>query len=196
MLSDFNPRSPHGERPFPARPTSRPATFQSTLPARGATTPRKKRSSTRSNFNPRSPHGERREFCKSVEDACHFNPRSPHGERQERPYPDAHRHADFNPRSPHGERHNPAQLTLYVFDISIHAPRTGSDVALAQVDVGDFDFNPRSPHGERHRFMRSCQSDLAFQSTLPARGATFCQIGENYYTDAISIHAPRTGSDV
>ena len=56
--------------------------------------------------------------------------------------------------------------------ISIHAPRTGSDVAeaLDLYDAGNF--NPRSPHGERRR------------RTMPGGVAIF-----------ISIHAPRTGSD-
>ena len=35
------------------------------------------------------------------------------------------------------------------FLISIHAPRTGSDLALRDWGVDSDDFNPRSPHGER-----------------------------------------------
>ena len=57
--SNFNPRSPHGERPPAA--SSQPAA---------------------SNFNPRSPHGERRHRPPFRPPALrHFNPRSPHGER-------------------------------------------------------------------------------------------------------------------
>ena len=103
---DFNPRSPHGERratgmhPFSAmrisihaprtgsdglrpcavRPVRR---FQSTLPARGAT-------SVVGGSN------------------CFQN--------------------DFNPRSPHGERHISSYITQVCIYISIHAPRTGSDL--------------------------------------------------------------------
>ena len=55
--------------------------------------------------------------------------------------------------------------------ISIHAPRTGSDFRISQMGV-----------------------HLAFQSTLPARGATFNFYGQQSY-EYISIHAPRTGSD-
>ncbi len=57
--------------------------------------------------------------------------------------------------------------------ISIHAPRTGSDKCLDD----------------------SCIQRRAFQSTLPARGAT----QQNYKIHllvSISIHAPRTGSDL
>ena len=56
-------------------------------------------------------------------------------------------------------------------------------------------FNPRSPHGERHRFSKSSQSDFAFQSTLPARGATTPEF-DFAIAERISIHAPRTGSDL
>ena len=78
----------------------------------------------------------------------------------------------FNPRSPHGER--PA---LYVngrkmSDISIHAPRTGSDEAAQITGMKVF----------------------IFQSTLPARGATKNPLEDNGRV-LISIHAPRTGSD-
>ena len=55
-------------------------------------------------------------------------------------------------------------------------------------------FNPRSPHGERHNAPGVMPQESAFQSTLPARGATDPD-GESYETKHISIHAPRTGSD-
>ena len=125
-VSNFNPRSPHGERRrqlhgcgqspristhaprtgsdmFWASPTSRPAEFQPTLPARGATTIRaedhqKQAISTHAprtgsdytryalsfppfDFNPRSPHGERRQIVLLRCIDINFNPRSPHGER-------------------------------------------------------------------------------------------------------------------
>ena len=80
--SDFNPRSPHGERPCPARCPPDSGWY----------------------FNPRSPHGERH-FCVSASNSAmrHFNPRSPHGERQDGNADELY-HAHFNPRSPHGER--------------------------------------------------------------------------------------------
>ena len=34
--------------------------------------------------------------------------------------------------------------------ISIHAPRTGSDIFRLRSDTQTYNFNPRSPHGERH----------------------------------------------
>ena len=78
--------------------------FQSTLPARGATA---------------------RKFARN-EGMLYFNPRSPHGERR-RGYKARHGQTDFNPRSPHGERRDSKSFASRGWNISIHAPRTGSD---------------------------------------------------------------------
>ena len=100
----------------------------------------------------------------------------------------------FNPRSPHGERPPPIlnaleralfQSTLPAWgatsfrtvldtfgNISIHAPRMGSDIAGALRCFIKPHFNPRSPHGER-----------------PSRRA------KRVVSLYISIHAPRMGSD-
>ena len=106
------------------------------------------------------------------------------------------RGSDFNPRSPHGERRSIATDLYANYGISIHAPRTGSDIAqnadvihLLTISIhaprtgSDYvfpvplapvmNFNPRSPHGERHQ---------------PFRKQPMHQ--------RISIHAPRTGSDL
>ena len=146
--------------------------FQSTLPARGATTlPRVIKRRGR-NFNPRSPPGELPSSPCPSRRQGHFNPRSPHGERQMLVYDYAYAEQvfqstlpargatrscgsrvrlpiNFNPRSPHGERPRPLRRTPSARPISIHAPRTGSDAQLGPVDAGNGDFNPRSPHGER-----------------------------------------------
>ena len=104
--------------------------------------------------------------------AQHFNPRSPHGERHEQ-YATVSYVDDFNPRSPHGERPCQVRDLLENLVISIQAPRTGSDIIIDA-------FKPP-------RF--------TFQSTLPARGATWFERA-NAGSRKISIHAPRTGSDV
>ena len=82
-----------------------------------------------------------------------------------------------------------------IFDISIHAPRAGSD---------------RGWHLQRHRRRISIHapragSDIAnfpinldalgFQSTLPVRGATGGGLAWKR-DEPISIHAPRAGSDL
>ena len=55
-------------------------------------------------------------------------------------------------------------------------------------------FNPRSPRGERPRPCLISSSGRIFQSTLPAWGATPL-VGKYPTFSAISIHAPRVGSD-
>ena len=80
------------------------AKFQSTLPARGATTHLRESRKGVAHFNPRSPHGERQRGTHGTLTPLYFNPRSPHGERPFR----------REMISAHG-------------CISIHAPRTGSD---------------------------------------------------------------------
>ena len=57
--TDFNPRSPYGERPLTRFTRSLPATFQSTLPLRGATFVAAIGNYGYADFNPRSPYGER-----------------------------------------------------------------------------------------------------------------------------------------
>ena len=105
------------------------------------------------------------------------------------------RRTDFNPRSPHGER---LQKSLEAFeqkDISIHAPRTGSDrPADKRCNQLRKPFNPRSPHGERLKYQRDVNIVIKFQSTRPARGATKAR-AQRWNRLVISIHAPRTGSD-
>ena len=79
---------------------------------------------------------------------------------------------DFNPRSPHGERQLLVGQMGFLEEISIHAPRTGSDgntynlyyaecpISIHAPRTGSDPlqcfrlgqgrhFNPRSPHGER-----------------------------------------------
>ena len=172
------------------------ATFQSTLPARGATKLRAVRTVARKYFNPRSPHGERPTRRRN-ESVCrmHFNPRSPHGERLEAvfvaidtlkfqstlPARGATRHSSIpnQSRSPFQStlpaRGATAQALQFIgrkYSISIHAPRTGSDASA----------------------LRAFRCLPAFQSTLPARGATPNSDATACHAP-ISIHAPRTGSD-
>ena len=100
----------------------------------------------------------------------------------------------FNPRSPHGERQHGGHKHAGRHHISTHAPRTGSDglrprgVRLAR------NFNPRSPHGERLTYNGCITHCRLFQPTLPARGAT-SEASIFPSANAISTHAPRTGSD-
>ena len=124
-ISIHAPRTGSDIKRTPCRKSKK---FQSTLPARGAT------SVVRSSQNGgqfQSTLPARGATCSR----CRFSARYWH----------------FNPRSPHGER--PAQLatSAALLAISIHAPRTGSDEILVENQAGIKHFNPRSPCGERPR---------------------------------------------
>ncbi len=105
VAEDFNPRSPHGERPrlhrrecrlllisIHAPRTGSDATyfamqiasdvFQSTLPARGATPPDTIIIAQGIYISIHAPRtGSDEEQTQKIQFAVHFNPRSPHGER-------------------------------------------------------------------------------------------------------------------
>ena len=148
-VRDFNPRSPHGERQWlhhrihflssfqstlPAWGATlrfftltAPFVFQSTLPAWGATYDfSDDRQLLRISIHaPRMGSDEVRE--RSAVPEKDFNPRSPHGERRSL-LPVKFSRSYFNPRSPHGER---------------------LDCRLVSKELKHF--NPRSPHGERQQ---------------------------------------------
>ena len=152
----FNPRSPHGERPGPHSTNKNAISFQSTLPARGATVVVKVPicRAAISIHAPRTGSDEhdlsvpclRRQFQSTLpaRGATNHNSRSSyachisiHAPRTGSDSPDESR-----------ERNRP---------ISIHAPRTGSDGTRRSSCGSRSNFNPRSPHGER------------LDSTAPAR---------------------------
>ena len=80
----------------------------------------------------------------------------------------------FNPRSPCGERHRPGPNEGHDLEISIHAPRVGSDVVGVSVGVIR---HPISIHAPR------VGSDGTTRLSLDVLAE-------------ISIHAPRVGSDM
>ena len=192
---DFNPRSPHGERPLGGVQYSRENVFQSTLPARGATvifagTWRLRKY----HFNPRSPHGERHCARNGEGVPNDFNPRSPHGERHRRAWR-RRVQANFNPRSPHGERRAIRRHDYEQKQISIHAPRTGSDaLVLRRLRLADQFQSTLPARGATCMKAQRGGAAWSFQSTLPARGATQL-LRVAACINLISIHAPRTGSD-
>ena len=74
----------------------------------------------------------------------------------------------FNPRSPHGERPGGSP--------------GGSPDRLH--------FNPRSPHGERRKEGTTMNKTILFQSTLPARGATYTSARERLRGDHFNPRSP------
>ena len=101
----FNPRSPDGERLAVRSPKVRVFAFQSTLPGWGATAGQQVRHALAVQFQSTLPGwGATDEW------------------RNPLPTPQ-----NFNPRSPDGERRGRRAEALLVAEISIHAPRMGSD---------------------------------------------------------------------
>ena len=213
---DFNPRSPHGERPDAPAASSAGRCISTHAPRTGSDSgahacgffrqisthaPRTGSDVMAEDFShmtdeisthaPRT--GSDEDETRHAATSGNFNPRSPHGERRKKPI-SPRRWKDFNPRSPHGER------------------RETYTIIKATTN-----FNPRSPHGERPYFSASegtkmaisthaprtgsdvdtadsSVADNVFQPTLPARGATN-RAGQATRYPWISTHAPRTGSD-
>mgnify|MGYP007113597458 CR=1 FL=1 len=145
----FNPHSPRGERLRFNRLPRDGKSFQSTLPARGATSLRRNCLDLLqiSIHTPREGSDFRRNICRL--NLLYFNPHSPRGER---------RYADC--------------FRLLNWRISIHTPREGSDIERLPLEVYQCYFNPHSPRGERRHTLQALHNFLQFQSTLPARGAT------------------------
>ena len=125
---DFNPRSPHGERPHCLHICIVYLPFQSTLPARGATGDGFQRSQPYKFQSTLPARGATTWRCWL---------------RQPTPI------SIHAPRT--GSDHQALQSCNKLPTISIHAPRTGSDQSDA---------------------VRLLLQPLQFQSTLPARGAT------------------------
>ena len=192
--------------------------FQSTLPARGATTTAASTASSSliSIHAPRT--GSDTPLSRLLGVVIYFNPRSPHGERRAPASGRGRRCSGISIHAPRTGSDRADEKCGNRTEISIHAPRTGSDRAERSPLIFSSNFNPRSPHGERHNTNYSSRQAISisihaprtgsdqkrrlrrqrrkiFQSTLPARGATASDADVRHFAH-ISIHAPRTGSDI
>ena len=126
--TDFNPRSPHGERRPAEWRTPMIYKFQSTLPARGATEMKLPNSSADLFQSTLPARGATRKRGSSAA-ASTFQSTLPARGATGRGKSGILYHLDFNPRSPHGERRNGRWHLPTARQISIHAPRTGSDLS-------------------------------------------------------------------
>ena len=126
----------------------------------------------------------------------HFNPRSPDGERPSWRTLICGCFRDFNPRSPDGERLRADESPIITRQISIHAPRMGSDLAHGFVGSPRDRISIHAPRmGSDLTSITPCGATNQFQSTLPGWGATQGR-GRPLQEISISIHAPRMGSDI
>ncbi len=121
-MRHFNPRSPHGERRLLSNRNAQIVTFQSTLPARGATCD----VLAWLILGCISIHAPRTGSDAMASAICCVLP-------------------DFNPRSPHGERPGCDVGRECTLSISIHAPRTGSDDTFFRVASPRSEFQSTLP---------------------------------------------------
>ena len=79
--------------------------------------------------------------------------------------------------------------------ISIHAPREGGDVTKLFINIESLRISIHAPReGGDNQFSAVTPQERTFQSTPPARGATFSAVACDLLS-RISIHAPREGGD-
>ena len=167
-----------------------------------------------SDFNPRTPRGVRRlaffrgrvwyvisihaprEGCDSsvVWQPLHlpyFNPRTPRGVRPSCPSLDADDSEHFNPRTPRGVRRGGA--TAMPGLQGYFNPRTPRGVrpACPPVRPCHRDFNPRTPRGVRPRLAHLVKTASPFQSTHPARGATWARLFQSRGHHNFNPRTPR-----
>ena len=146
-------------------------------------------------FNPRSPWGERLgRHNQSQYQVCEFQSTLPVGGATPQGLNDT-KQGLFQSTLPVGGATSFGRSFCCCGQVSIHAPRGGSDNRSVAFHSPPTDFNPRSPWGERRLGASFLALSLIFQSTLPVGGATIFFPGDRM-TFHISIHAPRGGSDV
>ena len=172
-LSNFYPRSPRGERRTDSCMPPPALRFLSTLPAWGATRRSPPRSGRTTFLSTLPAWGA---TISAQTDGAENEGISIHAPRVGSDGSDSTNAANSD-------------------SISIHAPRVGSDKIIGGKSMRLLNFYPRSPRGERPNHPSLSTFFLTFLSTLPAWGATQ-RLAESQQQGAISIHAPRVGSDL
>ena len=169
---DFNPRTPRGVRLHHKVDGLYDIEFQSTHPARGATGASNPNHITLA-ISIHAPREGCDQLVRNTQQVvCDFNPRTPRGVRRQRL---PRRRGGFEFQSTHPARG--ATVVHHVHDegqlISIHAPREGCDSFPTWTTSQPQNFNPRTPRGVRHSPSHHFPITRKFQSTHPARGATW-----------------------
>ena len=169
----FNPRPPRGGRRARLAPcTARVAPFQSTPPARGATHGYKP-SCVIFDISIHAPReGGDRGPAEGQPDRRDFNPRPPRGGRRDANSVGAAAN-EFQSTPPARGATPYMQSGQFAKNISIHAPREGGDARRVLEEPPSIYFNPRPPRGGRLLICNLGNLPKIFQSTPPARGATF-----------------------
>ncbi len=178
----FNPRTPRGVRHAHASNSKRAVLFQSTHPARGATSARSAEAghfkfisihapregcdfchrhvaTLRNDFNPRTPRGVRPRGAKKRQELIRFQSTHP-ARGATRPLLWKRQMADISIHAPREGCDPPCSSLPSDGRISIHAPREGCDLKGWEVRDDLRDFNPRTPRGVRQyrmAFLRKLQ---------------------------------------
>ena len=130
-----------------------------------------------------------------AEGGCYFNPRSPWGERPAcgKAVKGGENISIHAPRG--GSDGICVGRGLTLVHISIHAPRGGSDLISYASSQLRYDFNPRSPWGERRGLLSPYGGDFQYFNPRSPWGERPPTITDVVNKITISIHAPRGGSD-
>ncbi len=151
--------------------------FQSTPPVRGATPERRQLVLAFQSFNPRPPCGERQETRITVKTPGTFQS-TPPVRGATLGIPDCRVAHDVSIHAPRAGSDIMSGWLKRLIIVSIHAPRAGSDSRGGHWSTGLDCFNPRPPCGERQKAPTPKLEVPKFQSTPPVRGATVltCQL--------------------
>ena len=146
--------------------------FQPTLPARGATRPRWRTFRWLFNFNPRSPHGERHKQVWLANRMAFISTHAPRTGSDLLIAVQMFVPASFQPTLPARGATGVHRRIRRNVAISTHAPRTGSDNTTKQ-DCCKLIISTHAPRTGSDAGEIDAQGNfIAFQPTLPARGAT------------------------
>ena len=192
-------------------------TFQSTRPARGATTgpgqgrglfivsihaPRAgrdgslcSRARSQNGFNPRAPRGARLDVSIVCPVGERFQSTRPARGATRKPLDAWPSFRGFNPRAPRGARHGGGRLPQPSSAVSIHAPRAGRDRSPLPGRSANSCFNPRAPRGARLSTVVSSRRRLDCFNPRAPRGARPGVGPTRGVPFDVSIHAPRAGRD-
>jgi len=211
----FNPRAPRGARRKVAALGEGLFEFQSTRPARGATSATRLRGRPWpvTIHAPRAGRDAAETTCLSA--SASFNPRAPRGARQMLGYSDPRPikvsiHAPragrdlgsfmgrgllgcFNPRAPRGARHARNPEGWRRRHVSIHAPRAGRDLGsfMGRGLLGCF--NPRAPRGARLERASHGRKVRGFNPRAP-RGARHLPIFNHIVPQMFQSTRPARGA--
>ncbi len=103
-------------------------------------------------------------------------------------------HQCFNPRPPQGERLIGCVGVVVATNVSIHAPRKGSDLAMHLQATLLLSFQSTPPARGATPAALSVSKVMAFQSTPPARGATYIRSARLAFDTMFQSTPPARGA--